>query len=122
MTNHTSYFSGANPALDNMAQIVTGHGYRYRGTGAIDARAAGDDTELEQARKALTGAGYSDVTQVPGHVSVEDGDLGLDIVRPGTARPRQWTLSFRSDCRILHGEDKAYAEQSRDRRFTDLRA
>ncbi|MCW2793791.1 MAG: hypothetical protein JWO76_2889 [Nocardioides sp.] len=96
-------------------------GFQYQGTGAVHVDGPGDEAQVERVRSALTDAGWDDVTQVEGHVSVEKGDLALDLTRPGGAFPGLWTLAFHSDCRVLHGEDKDYAEQGQVNHFTGLR-
>jgi hypothetical protein len=95
-------------------------GYQYRGNGAIHVEAEADDTQIEKVRTALTDAGWTDTTQVDGHVSVEKDGLSVDLRQPGGALTGIWGLSFRSECRLLDGSDKDYVEQTEEHRFTDL--
>lgn len=95
-------------------------GYQYGGNGAIHVGAKADDAELEKVRTALTDAGWTDVTSVDGHVSVEKDDVSLDLQRPGGALPETWAVSFHSECRFLGGSDKDYVEQAEDYEFPNL--
>lgn len=92
-------------------------GHQYRGTGALHVGGSGADPAPDQLRSALTGAGWTDVTKVEGHVSVEKDDLTLDLREPGGAFPDLWSLSFHSTCRLLSSADDEYAEKSEPRRI-----
>lgn len=82
--------------------------WKYDGDGTF-AVAMGDDAEhrLAAIRSALLQAGYTDVTQVDGHVTVQRDAFTFDI-RPWLAQqgPPRMRFSFRSGCTRYRTGDK----------------
>jgi hypothetical protein len=85
-----------------------GIGHQYQGGGRF--LVPGDDTaqQLEAIRAALADAGFAEVSEVNGQVGVERDSVTV-VVQPPIA-PREWRVSFRSECDTYSGDDKARVE------------
>lgn len=85
--------------------------YQYQGDGLLTAPEDRDANGIEDIRSALVDAGYSDVSQVAGHVTVKRDGVTLDVRQPGKAHgPGQWRVSFHTECFTYGGDDEAAVE------------
>lgn len=85
--------------------------WKYAAVGQISAPEGDVAQQLERIRVALLDAGYDDVTQVDGHVSMERDGTTFDIQQPGAAYgPGTWQVSLSSECAGYRGDDKARIE------------
>jgi len=85
-----------------------GVGHQYQGGGRF--LVPDDDTErqLRDIRDALVEAGFDEVSEVGGQVGVERDSVTV-VVQPPIA-PREWRVSFQSECDTYSGDDKARVE------------
>ncbi|ASN82499.1 MULTISPECIES: hypothetical protein [Deinococcus] len=95
------------------ASCLGGVGYEYVGGGTMQAREGDVARQLEAVRTALVRAGFTDVTQVEGKVSVERDDVLLTLTYHRAYRG--WPVSFHSKCRSYPRADRARV-QSAERR------
>jgi len=80
---------------------------KYSAFGQLTAAEKDVPAQLGRVREALLGAGYADVTQVEGHVSMERDGMTFDLQQPGAAYgPHQWQVSVFSECASYRGDDK----------------
>ena len=94
--------------------------WKYEGWARITNPEGDVEAQREAIRAALTDAGYTDVTQVEDHVTVETQGFTIDLQPPGAASPDGWSASFRSDCVPLGADDQRQAEAEEDRALDDL--
>ena len=94
--------------------------WKYDGWAKITNPDGDVDAQRETLRTALVGAGYTDVTQVEDHVTVETEGFTIDLRPPGVASPDGWSASFRSDCVPLGADDQERVEAEEDRVLDDL--
>ncbi len=94
--------------------------WKYEGWAKITNPEGDVDAQRETIRAALVGAGYTDVTQVEDHVTVETEGFTIDLRPPGAASPDGWSASFRSDCVPLSSDDQERVEAEEDRVLDDL--
>lgn len=89
--------------------------WRYEAFATITAGEGETAAQLDQVRTALVDAGYDDATQVEGHVTVERGDLTVDV-QPSLARgPRAWKVVVQSSCADYDGDDLERVENDEGR-------
>lgn len=85
--------------------------WKHEAFGTITAPEGRPAQQLEEVRAALTAAGFDDVTQVEGHVTVERDDTTVDVQQPTAVRgPGVWQVSVSSTCADYDGEDRAQVE------------
>ncbi len=85
--------------------------WKYAAFGQIIAPEGDVAEQLDSIRTALLDAGYDDVTQVDGHVSMERDGITFDIQQPGAAYgPGKWQVSISSACAGYRGDDKTRVE------------
>ncbi len=82
--------------------------WKYNGAGTFTASPDTVDNQLAAMKSALVAAGYEDVTQVEGHLSVTQGDFTLDLQQNPAYGPTTWVFSFESDCSPYSSADGAY--------------
>ncbi|AZI41967.1 hypothetical protein EHF33_03705 [Deinococcus psychrotolerans] len=73
-----------------------GVGNQYMGGGVMKAPKGDTSLQLEAIRSAVVKAGFTDVTQVEGKVSVERDDINLTMGY--RIFDHSWPISFRSKC------------------------
>ena len=62
--------------------------------------------QLEAVRAAFTGAGFTEIARVKGHVSVEREGLAVDLQKRRIGPdPHLWLLTYNSSCAVYRGAD-----------------
>lgn len=95
------------------ARCLGGVGYEYVGGGTLQAREGDVARQLEAVRTALVKAGFADVTQVEGKVSVERDDVRLTLTYHRAYGG--WPVSFRSKCRSYPRADRTRVRSAEHR-------
>lgn len=97
-----------------------GVGHRFEGGGTLTA-AEGDSTgALQSLADALTAEGFTDETQVDGHVTVTRSDVRIDFRAPGARDPQLWNVSFEGPCHTYSGDDADYVAQEHAKEWRSL--
>ena len=87
-----------------------GIGHQYVGGGVMMAKKGDVPQQLEAVRSAVVGAGFTDITQVEGRVSVERDDITLTLKYHRVYQG--WPMSFRSKCHIYRGAETKRVKSS----------
>jgi hypothetical protein len=97
-----------------------GIGHRFEGGGTMTAPQGDDPAALPSLASALTAKGFSDETQVDGHVTVARGDVRIDFRAPGARDPQQWTVTFEGRCHTYSGDDETYVAREHAKEWRTL--
>ncbi|AWN22822.1 hypothetical protein DKM44_05940 [Deinococcus irradiatisoli] len=87
-----------------------GIGQHYDGGGIMKAPKGDVSLQLEAIRSAVVGAGFTDITQVKGMVTVKRDDIILNLNY--RQFDKVWRISFRSHCYTYPRTDKKWVESS----------